>query len=79
MVKHIDIERAGEQLGITTKVHLVSEPADLKGAFSQMKVDGAQAVFVLPDLMLASEASRIADLALAHDLPTMTWGGWRAA
>jgi putative ABC transport system substrate-binding protein len=41
-----------------------------------MKAEGAQAVFVLPDLMLASEASRIADLALEHGLPTMAWGGW---
>jgi putative ABC transport system substrate-binding protein len=26
--------------------------------------------------MLASAASRIADLALEHGLPTMAWGGW---
>ncbi len=26
--------------------------------------------------MLASEASRIAALALEHRLPTMAWGGW---
>jgi putative ABC transport system substrate-binding protein len=71
-----DTKRAGEQLGITARIHMVSEPVDLKGVFSQMKADGAQAVFVLPDLMLASEASRIAALALEHGLPTMAWGGW---
>jgi putative ABC transport system substrate-binding protein len=71
-----DTKRAGGRLGITTRVHQVSEPADLKSAFSQMKAEGAQAVFILPDLMLASEASRIADLALEHGLPTMAWGGW---
>ncbi len=71
-----DTKRAGVRLGITTRVHQVSEPADLKSAFSQMKAEGAQAVFILPDLMFASEASRIADLALEHGLPTMAWGGW---
>ena len=41
-----------------------------------MKGDGAEAVFVLPDLMFAAEAKRIADLALAAKLPTMSWGEW---
>ena len=71
-----DTKRAAGRLGITARVHQVSEPADLESAFSQMKAEGAQAVFVLPDLMLASEASRIAALALEHRLPTMAWGGW---
>ena len=71
-----DTIRAAGPLGITARVHHVSEPADLKNAFSQMKAEGAQAVFVLPDLMLAGEAPRIAALALEHGLPTMTWGGW---
>jgi putative ABC transport system substrate-binding protein len=71
-----DAKRAADRLGIAARVHQVSEPADLKGAFSQMKAEGAQAVFVLPDLMLAGEASRIAELGLEHGLPTMAWGGW---
>jgi putative ABC transport system substrate-binding protein len=71
-----DAKRAADRLGITARVHQVSEPADLKGAFSQMKAEGAQAVFVLPDLMIASAASRIAELGLEHSLPTMAWGGW---
>jgi putative ABC transport system substrate-binding protein len=74
-----DTKRAAGRLGITVKVHHVSEPADLKSAFSQMKAEGAQAVFVLPDLMLADQASRIADLALEHRLPTMAWGSWFTA
>ena len=41
-----------------------------------MKADQAQAVFVLPDLMLAYEAGQIATLALEQRLPTMAWGGW---
>ena len=41
-----------------------------------MKADRAEAVFVLPDLMLAHEAPRIATLALEQRLPIMAWGGW---
>jgi putative ABC transport system substrate-binding protein len=41
-----------------------------------MKAENAQAVFVLPDVMFAYEAQRIAALALEHRLPTMAWGTW---
>jgi putative ABC transport system substrate-binding protein len=71
-----DTKRAGDRLNIRAKIYYVSEPADIKGTILQMKNEGAQAVFVLPDLMFASEASRIATLALEHGLPTMAWGGW---
>ncbi len=52
-----------------------SASADLASAFTAMKAETAQAVFVLPDLMFAHEAQRIAALALEHRLPTMacTW------
>jgi putative tryptophan/tyrosine transport system substrate-binding protein len=71
-----DAKRAGARLGIETRIHHVSEPADLEGAFSTMKAENAQAVFVLPDMMLADESPHIASLALAHGLPTMAWGSW---
>ena len=73
-----DATRAADRLGITAIMHQVSEPSDLEGAFSQMKAEGAQAVFVLPDLMLGGAASRIAELGLEHGLPTMAWGDWFA-
>jgi putative ABC transport system substrate-binding protein len=71
-----DTKRAAEQLGITVRIHAVSEPADLARAFSAMQAYHAEAAFVLPDLMLAHEAPRIAALALEQRLPTMAWGGW---
>lgn len=71
-----DTKRAAGRLGITPSVYQVSEPADLESAFSRMKAESVQAVFVLPDLMLGNEAPRIAALALQHRLPTMAWGGW---
>ena len=71
-----DTKRAAGRLGVAVRIHHVSEPADLASAFSAMKANNAQAVFVLPDMMLANEASRIAALALEHRLPTMAWGYW---
>jgi ABC-type uncharacterized transport system substrate-binding protein len=74
-----DAKQAVDRLGLTMRVHHVSEPADLEGAFAAMKAGSAQAVFVLPDMMLSAEAPRIASLALEHHLPTMAWGDWYTA
>jgi putative tryptophan/tyrosine transport system substrate-binding protein len=71
-----DTRRAAGQLGIEVRIRQVKGPADLARAFLAMKADRAEAVFVLPDLMLAHEAPRIATLALEQRLPTMAWGGW---
>ncbi len=73
-----DTKRSAGRLGIKVRIHHVSEPTDLAIAFAAMKAESAQAVFVLPDLMLAHESSRIAALALEHRLPTMTWAFWYA-
>ena len=71
-----DTRRAAKTLGLALVVRQVREPGKLGEAFHQMKAAGAQAVFVLPDVMFASEAKRISDLALAERLPLMAWGGW---
>jgi putative ABC transport system substrate-binding protein len=71
-----DTQQAADHLGLLLKVHQVSQPTDLKIAFSQMAAEQVNAVFVLPDLMLADEAPQIADLALEYRLPTMAWGNW---
>jgi putative tryptophan/tyrosine transport system substrate-binding protein len=71
-----DTRRAASELGILLSVQQVNDATNLESAFARMKADGAQAMFVLPDLMLASEARRIAELAIANRLPTMAWGSW---
>ena len=71
-----DTKQAADKLGLAVRFHNISRPSDLDDAFSTMSDNNAQAVFVLPDLMLAGEASRIASLALEHKLPTMAWGFW---
>ncbi len=71
-----DTKRAAGRLGIELKIHQVRKSSDLATAFTAMKAENAQAVFVLPDLMLGHSAARIASLALENGLPTMAWGGW---
>ncbi len=69
-----DTKEAAKLLGLALVVRQVREPSELDEAIHQMKEEGAQAVFVLPDVMFAFEAKRIADLALAERLPMMAWG-----
>jgi len=71
-----DTHSAAAKLGIELSVHQVKQPADLEGAFSAMRQEMVQAVFVLPDLMIAGEAAHIAELAIENHMPSMAWGGW---
>jgi putative tryptophan/tyrosine transport system substrate-binding protein len=69
-----DTRKAAQLLGLALVVLQVREPGALDDAIHRMKAEGAQAVFVLPDVMFASEAGHIADVALAERLPVMAWG-----
>jgi len=71
-----DTLRAAASLRLSVAVHQVSEPPDIDIAVAEMANEGVAAVFVLPDMMLAGEAERIAAVALRHRLPTMAWGFW---
>ncbi|RUU97717.1 ABC transporter substrate-binding protein [Mesorhizobium sp. M6A.T.Cr.TU.017.01.1.1] len=71
-----DAKRAARQLGVALNIHQVSAPDELDSAFSDMKAEGAQAVFILPDLMFSDQSTRIAALAIERRLPTMAWGPW---
>jgi len=71
-----DTRKAAQRLGLAVIVLQVREPGALDDAIHRMRGEGAQAVFVLPDVMFASEAKHIADAALAEQLPVMAWGNW---
>jgi putative tryptophan/tyrosine transport system substrate-binding protein len=71
-----DTLRAGTALGLDVVIHHVSEPSDIDNAIEEMAKEGAGAVFILPDLILAGQAERIGREALSHRLPTMAWGQW---
>jgi putative ABC transport system substrate-binding protein len=73
-----DAQAGAKFLGLQLQVVDVAEPNDLPGAFLRFAQQGAEAVFVLPDLVLSDEADQIAQLALAHRLPTLAWGTWFA-
>ena len=71
-----DTRRAAVKLGIRVTIHQVNQPTDIEVAFEEMKREGMQAVFVLPDLLLADEAAHIANLGINYRIPTMAWGPW---
>jgi len=71
-----DTKAAGQRLGIEANFVEVRDVHDLDSAFEAMARERPDAVFILPDLMLGRQAKRIAELALTHRLPTMSWGRW---
>jgi putative ABC transport system substrate-binding protein len=73
-----DTKRAAEHLGLALSIQQVREPGGIDDAFARMKADGAQAAFVLPDVMFANQAPRVAAAALEQHLPAMAWGTWFA-
>jgi putative tryptophan/tyrosine transport system substrate-binding protein len=73
-----DTHAAAKRFGVGLQIAAVSEHDDLNRAFQTFARTGVQAVFILPDLWLSAEARQIAELALRHRLPTMSWGSWFA-
>jgi putative ABC transport system substrate-binding protein len=71
-----DTKRAAAILHIRPMFAYVRDPSEFADAFRRMKSEGAEAIFVLPDLVLAQNGQEIADLALASKLPGMSWGTW---
>jgi putative ABC transport system substrate-binding protein len=74
------IERANVEAargaGFTPQVLKVRGPApDLEAAFKAMASEGAQALVILEVPVTIPLRKRIAELAAAHRIPTMFWGG----
>lgn len=67
------INRAGQELQTGLTFFRVKEADALDEVFAEMKAENVDAVFVLPSLMFAANASRIADLASKNGLATMVW------
>jgi putative ABC transport system substrate-binding protein len=51
----------------------VKEPGELEVTFASMKTQEVDAVIVSPDLMLASNASQVSDLAIKYGLAIIAW------
>jgi putative tryptophan/tyrosine transport system substrate-binding protein len=71
-----DTKLAARTLGIRSVFAYARVSADLPGAFRQLKNEGADAVFILPDMMFAANGQTIAELALTSNLPSMGWAQW---
>jgi putative ABC transport system substrate-binding protein len=66
-----ETEKAAAVLGLPTQVVEAREPEQFEGALGAIARDGATAVIVVPDPMLASHARRIQALLLKHRLPAV--------
>jgi putative ABC transport system substrate-binding protein len=73
------MKAAAKTLDVKIQSVEVSNPQDIEPAFSAMKGEQADALFVLPGPLTNSNGKRIADLALAHRLPLGNNGGRRWA
>jgi putative ABC transport system substrate-binding protein len=65
--------RAAKELGLELTFYRISEFTTLEDMFSLMKAQGVQAIILIPDIALESEAKQVADLAIRYRLPTMAW------
>jgi putative ABC transport system substrate-binding protein len=68
-----DTERAARVLGLQLRIVKVGSPNDFERVFTSEAKEGVDALYVLPDLMFATQASQIAQLAIKHRWPTMAW------
>ena len=73
----VSIEKAQQYaraLGVTPRVSLVRRPAEIDGAFRTIKAARAEAVVVLPDLLvLEANQAQVVALAAANRLPCIYW------
>jgi len=65
------VEEAARSLGVELQVVGVRAPAEFEPAFRVVTQEQAHALLVLADAMFLAHRARLADLALAHRLPTV--------
>ncbi len=66
-----EIRAAAQQMGITLVVQRAKEAGELVGAFSAMRQERAQAVFVQVTPFTVEHRTRIVELAVQHRLPAL--------
>ena len=66
-------QTAARRLGLTLEVVGVRGPNELEGAFEKIAQDQSQGVVIPVDGIFYAERKRLADLALAHGLPTIVF------
>jgi ABC-type uncharacterized transport system substrate-binding protein len=68
-----ETEAAARTLGVPVQVVEVRRGGDLERAFTVIAEERASGVIVLQSTVLFSSRARIAELAMKHHLPTVTW------
>ena len=66
-----DTQVAAQQLGVQLQSVEVHSPTDLEGAFAAMTLQHADALTVAPDAFFVLNRTRIAELAIQHQLPAI--------
>jgi putative ABC transport system substrate-binding protein len=66
----ISLERAGPQLGVQLYPISIGSSGDLSAAFDEMKRSRSEALIVIAGVLTFVNGKQIADLALAHHLPS---------
>jgi len=66
-----EVERGTALLGLTSEGLPISHRDDLEAAFDRARQAGVQGLLVYGGPLMAAAAGRVAELALAHRLPTM--------
>jgi putative ABC transport system substrate-binding protein len=65
--------RAAQDLNLQLTFFRCKDPSELQSTFAAMTSQRIDAVLISPDIMFASYASQIADLAIKNRLPTVAW------
>ena len=71
-----DTERAAKELGLQLVRVDVGSPRDLDAGFELFASQRTDALLVLTDPMIGSQAKRIAELAAQYRLPAIYWAPW---
>jgi len=67
-----EVKDAADQMGVTVHVFEVKEIAELVGAFRRMTSLGAQGLLIIEDPLFSSNSSTISQIALQHQIPTVS-------
>jgi putative ABC transport system substrate-binding protein len=70
VVAEESLQRVAPQLGVTLRTFDIATVDDLSRAFGKMKSNGVQAVLVVAGAFTYTHSQRIAELAIAHHLPS---------
>lgn len=68
-----ELKEVARAIGVQLHILAVYHPREFAGAFETATREGAGALLILSSLLFGPHHSRLAALALAHRLPTMSW------